>query len=95
MTGRAPPSKAGPDLEKLAEVARTDPGLALAPGQTVEDLAEHLVAAHRYLIDPTRSGPVGYLYRQQIRRVRELTQELEDARRQQPPGRRNPLQGRD
>ena len=63
------------DLEKLRRDWREDPGLRFLAFDDVEALAEHLVQLHKTLMAPT-AGPIGYLYRQQIRRLRELQQEV-------------------
>lgn len=59
------------NLDRLREDWRSDPCLKFAAFDRVEDLAEHLVKLHRRLIGP-EGGLAGYLYRQQIRRIREL-----------------------
>lgn len=61
------------DLEKLKEDWATDPGLTGLSFRTPEELQAHLLEAHRYLMDPARSGPLGYLYRKQVERNRTLT----------------------
>lgn len=61
------------DLEKLAEDWKADPGLQLLAFDSVGQLRDHLLEAHGYLMDPTRSGPLGYLYRKQVERNRTLT----------------------
>lgn len=70
------------DLTKLRADWALDPGLRVLAFETVEELAEHLVAVHQSMMDGS-GGPYGYLYRQQLRRVRELQQELEHERKQQ------------
>lgn len=77
------------DLEKLRADWAEDPGLRILAFETVEELAEHLVKVHKSLADGF-GGPLGYLYRQQLRRVRELQQELKHEREQQA-GRRDAL----
>lgn len=61
------------DLERLARDWAEDPGLNEIAAKNVEEVAAHLLEVHRYLSDPSRSGPLGYLYRRQIARVRALT----------------------
>jgi hypothetical protein len=58
------------DLEKLKQDWLTDPTLRHAAFDSVEELAEQLVKTHRRLVGPD-AGLVGYLYQQQIRRVKE------------------------
>lgn len=78
MTARATTSE--PDrLERLREDWATDPTLKLMGFDTVEELAEHLRGVHTLLLGPS-GGPFGYLYRQQLRRVRELQGELKRER---------------
>jgi hypothetical protein len=60
------------DLEKLARDWDKDPTLNRIAFETVEELAEHLVKVHKFLMGP-ESGPFGYLYQKQVVRVRELT----------------------
>lgn len=62
------------DLERLARDWEDNPCLQHCAFARVEDLAEYLVQAHRYLMSQ-ESGPAGYLYQAQVRRVRELTGE--------------------
>lgn len=64
------------DLAKLAADWATDPALSAVSSGTVEELAEHLLRAHRYLNDPAQAGPLCYLYQQQIRINRELKEQL-------------------
>lgn len=80
------------DLEKLRRDWAEDPTLNYCAFDRVEDLAEHLVKAHKYLMSPD-GGPLAYLYQQQVRRVRELTKELNDERERKTSG-RQPLQKR-
>lgn len=80
------------DLEKLKADWAQDPALRHLAFDTVEELAEHLVHCHGTLMGPS-GGPFGYLYKQQLRRVRELQEELKHERKQQT-GRREPLRGR-
>lgn len=77
------------DLEKLRRDQVEDPALQDCSYGTVEELAEFLTAAHKYLVSE-KAGPLAYLYRNQIARVRELQKELDRVRnqRQHPPGRR-------
>lgn len=74
------------DLEKLKRDWAEDPTLRYCAHDRVEDLAEHLVKAHKYLMSPD-GGPLAYLYQQQVRRVRELMKELQDERERQASGR--------
>lgn len=60
------------DLEKLW-ADRETPALKSLAVETPEELAECIRKAHKYLMDPERSGPVGYLYRKQVERNRELS----------------------
>lgn len=71
------------DLEKLRRDWETDPTLKECAFDRVEELAEHLVKTHKFLMGP-RSGALGYLYQAQVRRVRELTKELESGRKNNP-----------
>lgn len=80
------------DLEKLKADWAQDPALRHLAFDTVEELAEHLVHCHGTLMG-SNGGPFGYLYKQQLRRVRELQEELKNERKQQA-GRREPLRGR-
>jgi hypothetical protein len=50
--------------------------------ETVEDLAKHLAKAHRDMM-AGELGCIGYLYKQQTLRVRELTSELQNAKRRE------------
>ncbi|QYW02148.1 hypothetical protein CPT_Sonora_045 [Stenotrophomonas phage Sonora] len=50
---------------------------------TVEELAEHLRKCHQMLLGPD-GGPFGYLYKQQLRRIRELQEELKNERKRHP-----------
>lgn len=74
------------DLEKLKRDWAEDPTLRYCAYDRVEDLAEHLVRAHKYLVSPD-GGPLAYLYQQQVRRVRELMKELQDERERKAGGR--------
>lgn len=58
------------DLDKLQRDWKTEPNLRYAACVDVADLAEQLVKAHRTLMGPN-SGLYGYLYQQQVRRLRE------------------------
>lgn len=64
------------DPEELEEEWKTDPGLVKLRFKDVGELRAHLLGVHAYLIDPERSGPSGYLYRQQIKRLRQLKDSL-------------------
>lgn len=77
------------DLKKLQADWETDTRLRRLAFDTVEELAEHLVKVHKTLLSPD-GGPFGYLYHEQLRRVRELQQELKHEREQQA-SRRHPL----
>lgn len=70
------------DLEKLASDWASDPVLHHCAYDKVEDLAEALIKCHQYLISP-EGGLAGYLYQQQVRRVKELQEELKRVRQQQ------------
>lgn len=74
------------DLEKLRRDWAEDHCLRYCAYDRVEELAEHLVKAHKYLMSPD-GGPLAYLYQQQVRRVRELMKELQDERERQASGR--------
>ena len=74
------------DLEKLKRDWAEDPTLRYCAYDRVEDLAEHLVRAHKYLMSPD-GGPLAYLYQQQVRRVRELNEELKRERERKASGR--------
>jgi|WetSurMetagenome_2_1015567.scaffolds.fasta_scaffold898303_2 hypothetical protein len=63
------------ELSKLASDRRTDPSLRDCAEDTVEDLAKRLVKVHQYLMS-SDSGPLGYLYQQQVRINRELKEQL-------------------
>lgn len=58
------------DLEKLARDWETDPGLSKLAFDSVEELAEHLLKMHHFLMGPN-AGALGYLYQQQTRRARD------------------------
>lgn len=75
------------DLKKLTRDWAEDPSLRHCAFDRVEELAAHLVKSHRYLMSPD-GGPFGYLYQQQVLRVRELTRELQNERRKQQTDRR-------
>lgn len=68
------------DLEKLARDWAEDPCLIYCTYDRMEDLADHLVKAHKYMTSQ-EGGPLGYLYQAQVRCVRELTKELQDERK--------------
>lgn len=72
------------DLEKLRRDWAEDPCLRYCAYDRVEELADHLVRAHKYMMGP-EGGPLGYLYRAQVRRVRELMKELQDERAKNQP----------
>ena len=59
------------DLRKLERDWHTDPCLLKCEHETVEDLAAQLKLAHQYLMS-AGAGPLGYLYQQQVKLVREL-----------------------
>lgn len=61
------------DLERLKADWATDPGLRQLTYRTPAELREHLLEVHAYLMDPERSGALGYLYRKQVERNRALT----------------------
>ena len=63
------------DLEKL-RADWSEPGLNHMAFESVEELAQHLLVLHKWLMGPL-SGPLGYLYQQQTRRARELQKELD------------------
>lgn len=77
------------DLAKLQVDWAEDPRLRRLGFDTVEELAEHLVKLHKNLLSD-EGGPFGYLYAQQLRRVRELQKELQDVSERQA-SRRHPL----
>lgn len=66
--------------EKLEHDWQNDPTLRHAAYDEVGELAEALKKAHHHLMGED-SGLVGYLYQQQVRRVRELMKELENERK--------------
>jgi hypothetical protein len=74
------------DLRKLERDWAEDPCLRYCAHERVEDLADHLLKAHKYLMSPD-GGPLAYLYQAQVRRVRELTKELNDERERKTSGR--------
>jgi len=63
------------DLFRLSRDWRTDPALRECADDTVEDLAKRLVKIHQYLMS-SDSGPLGYLYQQQVRINKELKEKL-------------------
>lgn len=65
------------NLERLAQDWKDDPALEQLTFDSVQELADHLVKAHRYLTNQVQGGPFAYLYRKQIERNRELQRELE------------------
>lgn len=81
------------DLGKLKDDWQADPCLRLLGFDTVEELAEHLVKCHKYLMGPN-GGPFGYLYQQQTRRLRELGEQDGRGNGQQQAGRGHALRGR-
>ncbi len=68
------------DLEKLKHDWANDPTLKHAAYDRVEQLAVDLVKAHKFMMSPD-AMLVGYLYQAQVKRVRDLTRELENERR--------------
>jgi hypothetical protein len=58
------------DREKLAADWETEPTLRGLAFDSVDELGEHLLKLHKFLMSPT-AGPLGYLYQQQTRRARE------------------------
>lgn len=67
------------DLKKLEEDWRNDPQLKYLAYDTVEELAAHLKKCHQMMMKG-ELGCLGYLYKQQTLRVRELTQETKHDR---------------
>ena len=67
--------KMSQDYSKLKEDWANDPTLKYLACDTVEELAAHLLRCHKTLTGP-KGGPYGYLYQQQIKRNRELKNEL-------------------
>jgi len=75
------------DLEKLKRDWAEDPQLRFYAFDTVEELADHLRKCHNDMMNG-ELGCLGYLYRQQTLRLRELMKELTDVRREQQASRR-------
>lgn len=75
------------DLEKLKRDWAEDPQLKYLAFDTVEELRDHLVKVHNDMMNG-ELGCLGYLYRQQTLRLRELMKELTDVRREQQASRR-------
>lgn len=63
--------------EQLERDWRTDPRLTDASYDDVAELADFLRRSHEYLMGEG-SGPLGYLYRLQVMRVRELKEKLNE-----------------
>lgn len=72
------------NLEKLNKDWREDEQIKFLAFETVEDLAAHLRKCHAEAM-AGEFGPLGYLYKQQTLRLRELTKELEYVRSKQIP----------
>lgn len=68
------------DLEKLRQDWENDPQLKYLAYDTVEELAAHLKKCHQMMMMNGELGCLGYLYKQQTLRVRELTQEIKHDR---------------
>ena len=57
-------------MEKLGRDWKTEPTLRIAAFENVEDLAQQLLQTHKWLMGDG-SGLVGYLYQQQVKRLKE------------------------
>lgn len=68
------------DLKKLEADWAESPQLNFYAFDTVEELAKHLAKCHADMMNG-ELGCLGYLYRQQTLRVRQLTEELQNDRR--------------
>jgi hypothetical protein len=62
------------DLKKLERDWATDPCLKYCCDNNVNELAERLLRAHKYMMSEA-AGPLGYLYQAQVRLIRELKHE--------------------
>ncbi len=72
------------DSEKLKADWVSDPQLSYLAFDTVRELAEHLRKCHADMMEG-KLGCLGYLYRQQTLRVKQLAKELDHVRCKQPP----------
>ncbi len=63
------------DLVRLAHDWKTVPALRECGDDSVDDLARRLVKIHEYLMSDD-SGPLGYLYQQQVRVNRDLKETI-------------------
>lgn len=68
------------NLKKLNRDWSEDPQLRFLAFQTVEELADHLRKCHNDMMEG-ELGCLGYLYRQQTLRLRELMKELDNDQR--------------
>ena len=73
------------DWEKLKRDWADSPQLNFYAFDTVEELAQHLAKCHKMMMNG-ELGCLGYLYRQQTLRVRQLTEELENGRKNNSKG---------
>lgn len=69
------------DLEKLKRDWAEDPQLKYLAFDTVEDVAGHLRKCHNDMMNG-ELGCLGYLYRQQTLRLRQLQQEIKKNERE-------------
>lgn len=67
------------DWEKLKRDWAEDPQLSYLAFETVDELAAHLRKCHIDMVNG-ELGCLGYLYRQQTIRLRELMKELDNVR---------------
>lgn len=74
MTG-----KTSQNYSKLQADWENDTNLSYLACDSVEDLAAHLRKCHKTLMSG-RGGPYGYLYQQQVKKNRQLKEELKNER---------------